>query len=137
MRIDFSSHPRLQSRRRLISSILGAELYDFTAHIFVCILLLHRYGDRFEWDQTKNRQNQSKHGVAFELAQLAFADPRRVIAEDLQHSESEKRYYCFGKAGGGVMTVRFTYRENVIRILGAGYWRRGKAIYERENKIHK
>ena len=55
---------------------------------------------RFEWDQTKNRQNQSKHGVAFELAQLAFADPRRVIAEDLQHSESEKRYYCFGKAGG-------------------------------------
>ena len=61
----------------------------------------------------------------------------RVIAEDLQHSESEKRYYCFGKAGGGARTVRFTYRENVIRILGAGYWRRGKAIYERENKIHK
>ena len=51
-----------------------------------------------------------------------FVDPRRVIAEDLQHSESEKRYYCFGRAGGGVMTVRFTYRENVIRILGAGYW---------------
>lgn len=91
---------------------------------------------RFEWDQTKNRQNQSKHGLAFELAQLAFADPRRVIAEDLQHSESEKRYYCFGKAGGGVMTVRFTYRENMIRILGAGYRRRGKTIYERENKIH-
>ena len=41
------------------------------------------------------------------------------------------------KRAGGVMTVRFTYRENVIRILGAGYWRRGKAIYERENKIHK
>jgi uncharacterized protein len=100
---------------------------------FYCIVM----ATRFEWDQTKNRQNQSKHGVAFELAQLAFADPRRVIAEDLQHSESEKRYYCFGKAGGGVMTVRFTHRENVIRILGAGYWRRGKAIYERENKIHK
>jgi uncharacterized DUF497 family protein len=100
---------------------------------FYCIVM----ATRFEWDQTKNRQNQSKHGVAFELAQLAFADPRRVIAEDLQHSESESRYYCFGKAGGGVMTVRFTYRENVIRILGAGYWRRGKAIYERENKIHK
>ncbi|MGZ9213930.1 MAG: BrnT family toxin [Candidatus Binatia bacterium] len=91
---------------------------------------------RFEWNQRKNRQNQLKHGVTFELAQLAFADPKRVIAEDLQHSESEKRYYCFGKAGGGIMTVRFTYRENVIRILGAGYWRRGKRIYESENKIH-
>jgi uncharacterized DUF497 family protein len=92
---------------------------------------------RFEWDERKNGQNQSKHGVSFELAQLVFVDPHRVIAEDLQHSEAEKRYYCFGRAGGGVMTVRFTYRENVIRILGAGYWRRGKTIYERENKIHK
>lgn len=92
---------------------------------------------RFEWDQEKNRQKYLKHGVTFDLAQSAFADLHCVIAEDLQHSELEKRYYCFGKAGGGVMTVRFTYRENVIRILGAGYWRRGKAIYERENKIHK
>ena len=91
---------------------------------------------RFEWDQRENRQNQLKHGVTFELAQLAFADPNRVIAEDLQHSESEKRYYCFGKASGGIMTVRFTYRENLIRILGAGYWRRGKKIYESKNKIH-
>ena len=53
---------------------------------------------RFEWDQGKNRQNQLKHGVAFEFAQWAFADPHRVIAEDLQR--------------GGIMTVRFTYREN-------------------------
>ena len=34
------------------------------------------------------------------------------------------------------MTVRFTYREGVIRIFGAGYWRKGKQIYERKNKIH-
>jgi hypothetical protein len=39
--------------------------------------------------------------------------------------------------GAGVRTVRFTYRENVIRILGAGYWRKGKRIYERENQIHR
>ena len=24
--------------------------------------------------------------------------------------------------------------DNVIRIFGAGYWRKGKAIYEHENK---
>jgi hypothetical protein len=34
------------------------------------------------------------------------------------------------------MTVRFTYRDDKIRIIGAGYWRKGKQIYERENKIH-
>ena len=34
------------------------------------------------------------------------------------------------------MTLRFTYRESVIRIIGAGYWRKGKRIYERENQVH-
>ena len=34
------------------------------------------------------------------------------------------------------LQYRFTYRNDVIRIIGAGYWRKGKAIYERENKIH-
>jgi len=60
----------------------------------------------------------------------------RVIAEDLSHSSSEKRYYCFGLVEGGVMTVRFTYRDDVIRIFGAGYWRKGKQTYEREHQVH-
>jgi uncharacterized protein len=59
------------------------------------------------------------------------------VAEDAAHSTQEQRYFCFGRVGGGVMTVRFTYRANVIRIIGAGYWRKGKAIYEQENQIHK
>src|SRR5256885_14427059 len=91
---------------------------------------------RFEWDPRKDQENREKHGVAFAVAQLAFADSRRVIAEDLSHSSAEKRYYCFGEVGGGILTVRFTYRDAVIRIYGAGYWRKGKRIYERENSIH-
>jgi uncharacterized DUF497 family protein len=91
---------------------------------------------RFEWDATKDRGNRRKHGVGFGEAQFAFADPRRVIAEDVSHSEDEPRYFCFGKVGDGIMTVRFTYRAGVIRILGAGYWRKGKRTYERENQIH-
>ncbi|MBI3773164.1 MAG: BrnT family toxin [Gammaproteobacteria bacterium] len=90
----------------------------------------------FEWDSEKNLVNQAKHGVSFAEAQYAFADPDRVIAEDLSHSHSEKRYYCFGKVGDGILTVCFTYRRGLIRIFGAGYWRKGKQIYERENQIH-
>lgn len=90
---------------------------------------------RFEWDPDKDATNQEKHGVAFQLAQYAFADPRRVIAKDVTHSRSEDRYYCFGEVQGGILTVRFTYRSSVIRIIGAGYWRRGKTVYEHENKI--
>ncbi len=92
---------------------------------------------RFEWDSEKDRDNQKKHGVSFASAQFAFADPNRVIAEDLSHSGSEKRYYCFGRIKDAVLTVRFTYRGQVIRIFGAGYWRKGREIYEQENKIHK
>jgi hypothetical protein len=92
---------------------------------------------RFEWDSDKDLENQRKHSVSFAEAQFAFADPRRAIAEDLSHSGEEKRYYCFGQVSGGVLTVRFTYRSGVIRILGAGYWWKGRAIYERENRPHR
>ena len=88
---------------------------------------------QFEWDPAKDKANQDKHGISFAEAQYAFADPHRVIARDLEHSQAEERFYCFGMVEGGVLTVRFTYRDEVIRIIGAGYWRRGKAIYEQEN----
>lgn len=105
-------------------------------HVVLCYaLLMPKVG--FAWDAKKNLENQAKHGVSFEKAQYAFADPQRVIAEDLSHSGEEKRYYCFGLVSDGLLTVRFTYRGSVIRIFGAGFWRKGKAIYERENQIHR
>lgn len=91
---------------------------------------------RFEWDSGKDRENQQKHRVSFAEAQYAFADSKRVIAEDLEHGSAEKRYYCFGRVAEGILTVRFTYRGGVIRIFGAGFWRKGKAIYDRENQVH-
>ncbi|MEW6002909.1 MAG: BrnT family toxin [Nitrospirota bacterium] len=92
---------------------------------------------RFEWDEEKdNKENQAKHSVSFSLAQRAFLDPHRVIVEDVNHSREEERFYCIGRVGDGIMTVRFTYRGNVIRIYGAGYWRKGRKIYEEQNKIY-
>ena len=90
----------------------------------------------FEWDDAKDLANQAKHGLSFSEAQFAFADPDRVIARVLGHSDEEDRFYCFGRLGEGIATVRFTYRGEMIRIFGAGYWRKGKRIYERENQIH-
>lgn len=91
----------------------------------------------FEWDDSKNTENLTKHGVSFYEAQFAFLDDRRVIAKDLSHSKSEERFYCFGsnKDGNGILTVRFTYRNQRIRIIGAGYWRRGKKVYEQTNSV--
>ena len=92
---------------------------------------------RFEWDEEKDRDNQSKHDVSFSMAQRAFLDPQRVIVEDMNHSKEEERFYCIGRVGKGIVTVRFTYRGNVIRIYGAGYWRKGRQIYEEQNKIYR
>lgn len=99
-------------------------------------MVIYMYSS-FEWDENKNVENLKKHGVNFKTAQYAFIDPKRIVAGDKVHSGKEKRYYLFGKVKGGILTVRFTYRNNRIRIIGAGYWRKGKKIYEKENKIHK
>jgi uncharacterized DUF497 family protein len=81
----------------------------------------------FEWDPKKDRENQ---------AQYAFADPNRVILEDVTHStQSERCFFCLGVVGEGILTVRFTYRKQSIRIFGAGYWRKGKQIYEQQNQV--
>jgi uncharacterized DUF497 family protein len=91
---------------------------------------------RFEWNEKKEAANLRKHKVSFALAQQAFLDPCRVIARDTRHSGAEERYFCMGKVGNHILTVRFTFRGNVIRIIGAGYWRKGREVYEEENSIY-
>ena len=90
----------------------------------------------FEWDEAKNVSNQSKHGVSFEEAQGAFADPELVLQRDSIHSTpTEERLFCYGKVGGKVLTVRFTLRRGAaIRIIGAAYWRKGARLYESHRK---
>ena len=90
----------------------------------------------FEWDEAKNAENIVKHNVSFEEAQKAFLDPLRIINDDEKHSLVEPRYFCVGKVENNVLTVRFTYRNSNIRILGAGYWRKQKRYYEQENNLH-
>ena len=88
----------------------------------------------FEWDERKNNENIAKHGLSFYEAQDAFFDKKRVVLQDTQHTSTEKRYFLIGKTSrGGIATVRFTIREGRIRIIGAGYWRKGKKIYEQQS----
>ena len=85
----------------------------------------------FEWDSAKNKSNFTKHGLSFTKAKSAFSDKKRIIMLDVDHSKSEKRYFCIGKTvDGDIATVRFTIRNGRIRIIGAGYLRKGKKRYE-------
>ncbi|MFH1665918.1 MAG: BrnT family toxin [Candidatus Omnitrophota bacterium] len=85
----------------------------------------------FEWDTEKERANIQKHEIDFVTASEAFIDPRRKIIVDSKHSRTEERLFCIGKVRGKILTVRFTYREGVIRIIGAGFWRGGRSHYEK------
>ena len=95
---------------------------------------MHKY---FEWDENKNKVNLKKHGIDFENARLAFFDKKRIVAEDWKHSGKEKRIYCIGKVGSRILTVRYTNRKNKIRIFGAGFWEKGRKLYEKENNIYR
>ena len=84
----------------------------------------------FVWDERKERINIRKHKLDFVTAVQAFRDHKRKVFIDSRHSGKEERYFCIGKAGKRIITVRFTYRNGKIRIFGAGYWRKGKKYYE-------
>jgi uncharacterized protein len=87
----------------------------------------------FIWDKDKEKINMSKHGVDFTLAAQAFKDLNRKIFIDEEHSQQEERYFCIGKVKSRIITVRFLYRNNKIRIIGAGYWRKGRKYYDQKS----
>jgi hypothetical protein len=58
---------------------------------------------QFEWDEVKADANARKHGVTFELASTVFYDPRLLTVADLEHSETEERWFSVGCAGNGVV----------------------------------
>ena len=87
----------------------------------------------FIWDSGKEWVNLLKHNVDFVTAAEAFKDPDVKIYIDSKHSGQEERFFCVGKVDTRILTVRFTYRKNKIRILGAGYWRKGRRLYEEKN----
>ena len=87
----------------------------------------------FIWDFEKELANIHKHGIDFVTAAKAFKDPRRKIYIDFKHSKKEARFFCIGKVENEILTVRFTYRGEKIRIFGAGYWRKGERYYEKKD----
>jgi uncharacterized DUF497 family protein len=100
----------------------------------------HRQGGQmmtgtFEWDGWNEAANVRQHGVAFDDAQWAFFDTRRVLVADGAHTDQEPRCFCLGRVGGLVLTVRFHYLEGRITLLSAGYWKKGRHFYEAQNGL--
>ena len=67
---------------------------------------------QFEWDQIKADANARKHGVTFELASTVFHDPRLLTVADLEHSDTEERWFSVGCASNGaVLSVVYVWSD--------------------------
>ena len=95
---------------------------------------MRKHHGRFVWDTEKESANIVKHGVDFVSASRAFLDPKRGIYIDAKHSSEEERFFCVGRVGKNILTVRFTCRAGEIRIIGAGRWRKGAKRYEENER---
>ena len=89
----------------------------------------------FIWSLEKELENFAKHGVDFMSAAEVFKDPRIIMLTDSKHSQSEERFFGIGRIESGIITIRYVYREDKIRILGAGFWRRGRRRYEQKERF--
>jgi hypothetical protein len=80
---------------------------------------------QFEWDEIKAAANLQKHNVSFDLAATVFRDPRLLTVADLEHSESEDRWFSIGFAyNGTLITVVYLWLQigptlTKIRLISA------------------
>jgi len=90
---------------------------------------------QFEWDATKEKENLRKHGIGFAVAVECFFDPGGFALSDRLHSTVEERFYWVGRnRTGRVLTVRYTKRGRVIRIIGVAEWRKFREMYHERAK---
>ncbi|GGH13748.1 BrnT family toxin [Silvibacterium dinghuense] len=94
---------------------------------------------RIEWDESKNRSNQRKHGLSFEEASQVFHDPMQVSIQD-RIENGERRWQTFGMVRGILLVMAaHTVRDDpeaemVIRIISARRaTRQERRFYENEN----
>lgn len=72
----------------------------------------------FEWDESKAKENKSKHGILFADTFAVFEDPNALTIDDFQ--QGEQRYITIGMdAYGRILVVVYTWRDENIRIISA------------------
>ena len=71
-----------------------------------------------EWDKSKARQNETKHGISFADTFGVFEDPNALTLD--QRVGAEERFVTIGMDGfGRLLVVVYTWRGENIRIIPA------------------
>jgi len=74
---------------------------------------------QFEWDEKKNKSNKVKHKISFEDAKSVFDDKKRIQYLSSQKAYGERRWRTVGSMLGILISVVYTVRRAVFRIISA------------------
>jgi uncharacterized protein len=79
----------------------------------------------FEWDENKRLSNVEKHGIDFVDCLDVFLDHDAFIYLSMR-PDAEKRYVITGHVGKRSMSIVFTRRGSLIRLISARSSRRNE-----------
>ena len=74
---------------------------------------------KFRWNKAKARKNYRKHGVTFDLAKAVFNDAFAIELLDDRCDYSEERLVIIGRVEGRILSVAYSERDDVIRMISA------------------
>ncbi len=83
----------------------------------------------YEWDNKKNEENLSKHGLNFADVEIVFPNPHLTF-EDTRFDYGEPRFITFGLLEGRIIVVAHTPRSKKTRIISM------RKANDREKKIY-
>jgi uncharacterized protein len=74
----------------------------------------------FDWDAGNEAKSRDKHAVSCGEAEQVFLNAPLKVLFDPAHSKAEPRFHAFGRTDEGrLLTVAFTVREELIRVISA------------------
>ena len=90
----------------------------------------------FEWNGHNAKKNWQKHKVTPAECEQIFFNRPLIVADDVRHSHSEKRFYVLGKTDlRRRLFIVFTVRNSLIRIISArNMSKKEKRSYEKYEK---
>jgi hypothetical protein len=87
----------------------------------------------FDWDEGNVTKNWESHKVHPYEAEQVFLNRPLIVADDVRHSETERRYFVLGQTDSNrALFVAFTVRGDLIRVISArDMSRRERKVYQR------
>lgn len=73
----------------------------------------------FDWDPAKAAANKAKHGISFLDATEIFEDPNCLVEPSRVAGHDEERLLAIGRVGSRIVTVIFTDRGELRRLISA------------------